>query len=1066
MIRRFSLAAFLLGFLPAALPAQYFGRNKVQYGRFDFRIVQTEHFDVHYYPAERTAALDMARLAERTYAKLSRVLNHTFEERKPIIVYASSSDFQQTNTYGGEIDESTGGFTDFLRHRNVFPLAGSYEENQHVLMHEMVHQFQFDIWSRGRGTGMQGIIAANAPLWFGEGMAEYFSLGPVDPNTAMWLRDAANEGKLPDAQDFYRWFPYRFGHALVAYIGQRWGDEAIAQITKLASGGGVEPALQRVVGMSFPQLVAQWRDAVQKQYLPEVANRQKARTVAQGLLTEKVTGGGWHLAPALSPDGSRIVYLSERNFYFVDLWLADGRTGKTDRRLLKSTYSGNYETFRFINSAASWSPDGRYLAVAAKRAGKDDIVIIEVERNRTVRSILLPLSGASTPTWSPDGTKLVFSGLEGGISDLYVVNADGSGLQRLTTDKHADLHPVWSPDGKTIAFTTDRGPATDFDELRWGELRVGFYDLASGQIELPDAMAVGRNSNAQWAPDGRSLAFVSDRNGVANIFLYDLGDSQAYQLTDFYTGVQGITPLSPVLSWAPGADRLAFVYFEQGRYDVYTLENPRALKKRPWGGQQVAERTLAQIAPRTEVSRPTLPPPTGPQILSGRTIYRTPSGYRQADSLPPRDTTRTEAAAPVTVARVLDSMEFATPDTSEFTYRPYKAKLEPEYVARPTIGYTRNSFANGITGSTAIVLGDMLGNHQLAIAASLNGRINETYFQSIYINMSRRLNWAVGVSQIPIFYFVGSGFAESEIPGEALYIERLERLVLRQAEAIAAYPFSRFRRLEFGVSGVHVTDDIRSFVVPFDPVTGFQTRDAFVQTDRVASAAFAMPTVALVYDNSIFGGVGPIMGRRSRFEVSQRIGGWKFATLMADYRRYDRLVGPFTLATRLQYFGYHGPSDTLARFWAGNPEFVRGYTWGSFNRNECAAGDGSPTGCDPIQQLIGTRLATGSAELRWPFFFGARVATSIFPAIEGVAFYDAALMFEGGTTVKLNREAGDDFYQVRAPVTSAGVGVRFNILNFLVLRADYAFPFQRPGFTEGKSFFKKGYWTISLGPTF
>ena len=80
-------------------------------------------------------------------------------------------------------------------------------------------------------------------------------------------------------------------------------------------------------------------------------------------------------------------------------------------------------------------------------------------------------------------------------------------------------------------------------------------------------MDVGRNTNPQWSPDGKSIAFVSDRNGVANIFLHDLADGQTYQLTDFYTGVQGITPLSPVLSWARQADRLAFVYFEQGRYE-------------------------------------------------------------------------------------------------------------------------------------------------------------------------------------------------------------------------------------------------------------------------------------------------------------------------------------------------------------------------------------------------------------------------------------------------------------------------------------------------------------------
>ena len=1077
-MRRLGIAALFLAALPATLPAQYFGRNRVQYGRFDFRIIQTEHFDVYYYPVERNAALDIARMAERSYAKLSRVFNHNFEERKPIIVYASQSEFQQTNTAGGEeIDESTGGFTDFIRHRNVFPLTGSYEENEHVLQHEMVHQFQFDIWSRGRvgpggsGTGpagMQGILAANAPLWFGEGTAEYFSLGPVDPNTAMWLRDAANESKLPTAQDFYRWFPYRFGHALVAYIGQRWGDEAVAQITKRGASGGIENALERVLGLSFPQLVEQWRDAVTKQYLPEVANRQKGRTIAQVLLTEKRTGGGWHLAPALSPDGSKVVYLSERNFYFVDLWLADARTGKTIRRLLKSTYSGNYETFRFINSSGSWSPDGRHIAVAAKHAGKDDIVIIDTERNRTVRSIRLPLSQVTSPAWSPDGTRLVFSGLQGGISDLYVVNADGTGLTRLTNDKEADLHPVWSPDGRTIAFATDRGPATDMEQLDWTPLRIAFYQLETGAIDLPAGLDAGRSSNPQWSPDGKSVAFVSDRNGVANVFLYDLPDGKVYQLTDFYTGVQGITPLSPVLSWAHSADRLAFVYFEQGSYDVYTLDNPRALKGQPWSPQQIAGRNLAAIAPTQETRRAQPAAPQGAQVLGGQAVYRNRQGFRMADSLPP-DTTR--AREIVSVARILDSTHYSLPDTTEFTFRNYKARLEPEYVARPTIGYTRNSFGQGVSGSTAIVLGDMLGNHQLLIATSLNGRINETYFQTFYANLSRRFNWGIGAAQIPYFYLWGASLAESPNPGERLYREEILRLVVRQASLMGFYPLSRFRRIELGAGVVNVTEDLRSFVVPFDPVTGFQTRDAYVETTRLDGATFVQPSVAMVYDNSLFGGVGPILGQRSRFEIAPRFGQWQFTSFTADYRRYDRIAGPFTLATRLQYFGQHGRDEQRFRFYAGLPEYLRGYTYGSFYRNECTdpqfiRGSESASGCGPVDQLVGTRLLSGGAELRWPLFLGARVLSGFFPAIEGVAFYDAALMFQAGSTVKWRREPGDDFSAVRTPLASTGVGVRLNLLNFLILRADYAFPLNRPEFSAGKSLFSKGYWTVSLGPTF
>src|SRR5918995_5814599 len=108
MLRRATPALLALLLAPELLQAQYFGRNKVQYSSFDFKIIQTEHFDVYYYDRERVASMDAARMAERAYARLSKVLNHEFRERKPIILYASHSDFMQTNAtqVGGE---GTGG---------------------------------------------------------------------------------------------------------------------------------------------------------------------------------------------------------------------------------------------------------------------------------------------------------------------------------------------------------------------------------------------------------------------------------------------------------------------------------------------------------------------------------------------------------------------------------------------------------------------------------------------------------------------------------------------------------------------------------------------------------------------------------------------------------------------------------------------------------------------------------------------------------------------------------------------------------------------------------------------
>jgi len=1082
MRRTVSRLIVVLGLSILATPAaaQYFGQNKVQYRSFDFQSIRTEHFDIYYYPDERGGALDAARMAERAYARLSRILHHQFQSRKPIILYASQSDFQQTNVVDAT-GEGLGGVTEFFKHRAVLPFTGSYAEFEHVLQHEMVHQFQYDVYSRGRpGAGVQTLVAVNPPLWFMEGMAEYLSRGPIDPETAMWVRDAALEGHLPSIEEMTNdpyIFPYRYGHALWAYIGEKWGDEVIGEILQSSATSGFEAAFKRALGRSLEDLSNDWRDAIQTTFLPQLGDHYRARRIAQPTLTRRRSRGRIFLAPALTPDGKDIAFFGDQGGFFVDLWLADGETGRVKRRLVKSTQNTNYESLRFINSAGAFSPDGRYFAIAAKRKDRDDLVILDVKRGQEERRIHVGLNGLQTPQWSPDGQQLVFTGFSNGFTDLYTINRDGTGLRRLTNDKFADLHPAWSPDGKTIAFVTDRGGATDFDLLRFGNLRIALLHLETGAIDLLGNMEIGKNINPQWAPDGRSLAFVSDRTGINNVFLYDMIDAQIYQLTNMFTGVQGITPLSPVLTWAPQADRMAFVYYEDGQYSVYSLENPRSLRRAPYRGpsaqpvvtllQAEARDTLFQ-APRVVNTAATTialggtgAASTLPTTSAPASIYRSAAGFRP--SALPQPAESSAAPPPVTVRALLDSVTLALPDTNEFTFQPYKVRFTADYIARPTVGYQRDNFGRGVFGGTAVALSDILGNHTVVLAGSINGRIAEAQFLGLYVNQSHRLNWASGFSQDPLYFYGGSNWTRMEDPrrpGDSVdvFSSRIRRFVVRNLFAESSYPFSRFNRIELGVHAVNIAEASLDLQTLYDANGPFDQR--LVQGGG-PSATFVQPSIAHVHDNTLFGYVGPFAGSRSRFSISPAFGSWQFTAGQVDYRRYI-FFRPFTIAVRGLMFGRFGRDADRFPVFLGSTELIRGYTSGSFRNHECVANlqSNSQTGCAQLDQLIGSKIAVGNVELRFPLTRSLVLGFLPvgFPPIEGALFYDIGIAWDDSSTVKWSRKSTEDPVLVRTPLRSWGASIRANVFGLLILRFDYTKPKNRQ--------LKHSYWTISLGPTF
>ncbi|MEO8089238.1 MAG: BamA/TamA family outer membrane protein [Gemmatimonadales bacterium] len=1013
------LVALALAALAPPLHAQYFGRNKVQYDNFDFKVLKTQHFDVYFYPPEEAAAGQAGRMAERWYARYSSLLDHELSGRQPLILYASAPQFQQTNAVGGGIGEGTGGVTEALRRRIVLPTGGTLSDLDHVIGHELVHAFQYDITGNGRPNNLGALPAATQlPLWFIEGMAEYLSIGPTAGQTAMWMRGAlADTAKdtLPSFSqlDNPRYFPYRYGHAFLAWVAGHWGDQVIGQLLR---GAGrrrdVAQALTRVLNTNPDTLVAHWHAETHATYDPLRATTEPPETFGPALIAGRGDEGRYNVSPALSPDGNLVMFLSDRGLFSIDLFLADAHTGKVKRQITKTALDPHYQSLQFIQSAGSWSPDGARFAFAGISKGRPVLSLYNVGREKIERDIGFPrVEEIFNPSWSPDGKRIAFAGLIGGLSDLFVYDLESHKLSRLTDDPFADLQPVWAPDGRTLAFATDRF-TTDLRLLKIGHYAIGLIDVASGQITRLPGFEGARHINPQWSPDGASLFFVADPDGISNVYREDLTGGQIAQVTDLFTGVSGITETSPALSVAQRSGRLVYSVFRANGYELYAIDSP--------------------------------------EVLAGRRY--TPDATGRADLLAP-----VERRNPLLV-QLQKNIELGLPPDTAFPVQPYRSSLGLTYIGRPSLIAGSNQFGTFVGGGAALYFSDILGNHNLVTALQVNGGLKDVTAQLGYQNLSHRLNWGATVQQVP--YLTG-GFAEgvADVNGEPTLIE--QQLLIRQTNrdiaGIVSYPFSEVQRVELQAGYSNISFDRELRTQGFSLTTGQQVVDEKVNLPAPRALGLGIGSAALVYDNSFFGATSPILGQRYRLEISPTIGALNYMGVLGDFRRYFMPVRPFTFATRLVHYGRYardGEDPRLQPLFLGQAGLVRGYSYGSFGASECNPPPGNPNACPVFDQLLGSRVVVGNAELRFPLLGALGIGSGYYGAfpIEFAVFGDAGLAWDSAHKPSVFGSG------TRDPVFSAGAGLRINLLGFAVAEVDLVRPFDRPG---------KGWvWQFELQPGF
>src|SRR5499427_5145951 len=476
----------------------YFGKNNPHYDKFEWHIYTTDHFEIYYYPALESHLERIAGYAESAYQQISADLKHDLSFKVQLILFKTHSEFEQENIDPCAAQEGVGAFAEPIVKRIVAPIDDPPDRLYGLIVHELTHQFEFDIIP-------QGLIRRSVPLWVNEGLSDY-ERGQWEPLDLMAVRDAAIADIIPKMTELEGYggnggpsrLIYNLGHAVFEFIEAKFGKEGIRQflfsLRKSVIGGG-EDAYEEALKMKPDEFDQAFERYLKERFKPF---RDKERPADYGrdlAPNQEKTPYVEAISIAPSPSGDLIAAATfNRKDGEIDMILISSKDGSIVRDLTKGFDKDmgfdhiiqNGE--RFEMPWMTWSPRGDRLAFFV-RTNKERTLIVQNVLTRKIeqRVAMKSVDEPESPAFSPDGKSIAFAALRGAVGDIYSVDLGTETITNLTNDNFADAGPTFSPDGKYLIYVArvsgnEKLFRLDLDTRKKTQVTFGTVDETAAQF--------------------------------------------------------------------------------------------------------------------------------------------------------------------------------------------------------------------------------------------------------------------------------------------------------------------------------------------------------------------------------------------------------------------------------------------------------------------------------------------------------------------------------------------------------------------------------------------------------
>ena len=1042
---------FILFFILSFNSYSQFGKNKVQYKNFVWYYIQTEHFDIYFNEGGETLTEFTAQAAEDALRSIQNTFNYKINSRITIIVYNSQNDFQETNVVDVDLSEGIQGFTELFKNRVVIQFNGSYKQFRHLIHHELVHAVMNDMYY---GGSIQNIISNNItlsfPIWFTEGLAEYESLG-WDVDTDMYIRDAIINETLPDLMNLDGYFAYRGGQSVLYYIANRYGKQKIAELmNKIKGTGNFLDAFKQTLGIDIKEFGERWKKEVKKTYWPDIAIRQDPEDFSKRLTNPQNNDGFFNSSPAISPQGDKIAFISNRDFFF-DVFLMDAVDGKIIKKLVRGNQNPDFEDLNILTPGLTWSPDGKFIALSAKSSGYDNIYIIDINSNKR-ETLPFRLDAIKSVYWSRDGEKLAFIGQNNKQSDIYIYNFKTKELYNLTNDIFGEYDLSWSVDNSHIYFVSDRADNLNINLHLSGDevFRNNFIQKDIYKISIIDKKII-RITNLPDSDetfpiedsDGKNLILISDINGINNIYTIQLSNKEVTTQSELKPITNSLTGLYQ-LSLSYDSKKLVFSSLFKSSFNIFLMNNPFESKTqltqleptlfiKQLRNKEFKSDEIVVVSEKSEKDSINNNSNNNISIFTGNVVFNTDTITESA-----KDYSRYIFGKYDSTSQSGDVSNLFTPNDNldefgNFKVKKYKVTFAPDLVYA-NAGY---STFYGLIGTTILSFSDVLGDHRLIGVTGLQIDLKNSDYGIAYYNLRNRINY--GIEGFHTARFVNL------IKGNFIYLYRFRNL---QVSLNANYPLNRFYRFETSLSYMNVKsenlDDVR---FP-------------LQEDN-----FLIPSLSFVHDNTLFGYTAPIEGTRYRLDTYGNPGinkkNLSFWTFTGDYRTYFRFFTDYSFAMRFS-LGYSSGANAQRFFLGGTENWINR----SFATSEIPLESNTdfafltvvlPMRGFDYSEKIGTKYALMNYELRFPlirYIIPAGLPV-LFNNILGVAFIDAGTAWTKNDKLQFFTRNNKNQVKTKDLLLGTGLGTRIYLFGFIV-KMDFAWSYTVEKWSKPKFYLSLG----------